>query len=115
MPELIELHANFVQVLLIEAGDDQGDTYYEQVPAYNYASSEFPDMQWNYYVDHWENKTQQLQDKKFVWKSPDGTPWVGPDPPAGSSKLGIWYPRAGTLVSLIKLSSGCINTNGIPM
>ena len=88
-------------MLLIEAGDDQGDTYYEQVPAYNYASSEYPEMQWNYYVDHWDNVTQQEKDTKLVWKEPDGSTYVGTNPPAGSSKLGIWYPRAGTLVSLI--------------
>ena len=87
------------QVLLIEAGDDQGDSLYVEIPAYNYASSEYPEMQWSYYVDHWDNVTQQEQDTKLVWKAPDGSTYVGTNPPAGSIKLGIWYPRAGTLVS----------------
>lgn len=92
---------------MIEAGDDQGETLYEQVPAYNYASSEFPEMQWSYYVDHWENATQQEKDTKLVWKAPDGSTYVGLDPPSGSTKLGIWYPRAGTLVSFFNVYLNC--------
>ena len=92
-------------MLLIEAGDDDGDTLYEQVPAYNYASSEYPNMQWNYYVNHWENETQQERDSKLVWKTRDGSTYVGRTPPDGSVKLGIWYPRAGTLVSVYMSSN----------
>jgi choline dehydrogenase len=33
----------------------------------------------------------------MTWKTPDGSIFVGTDPPAGSKQLGIKYPRAGTL------------------
>ena len=38
-----------------------------------------------------------MKDLKFTWKQPNGTFWVGPNPPAGSTPLGIYYPRASTL------------------
>jgi choline dehydrogenase len=84
---------------LIEAGDDEGDTFFETVPAFNYASSEFDQMRWDYYVNHYDNLTRQEQDSKFVWSTPTGDTFVGLHPPAGSKPKGIWYPRAGTLVS----------------
>lgn len=47
-----------------------------------------------------------MQDPKFTWKQPNGTFWVGPDPPAGSTPLGIYYPRASTL-------GGCAEHNAM--
>ena len=55
-------------------------------------------MRWDYYVNHYDNHTRQVQDSKFVWSTPSGGTFVGVSPPQGSAPRGIWYPRAGTLV-----------------
>ncbi|KAH6722104.1 alcohol dehydrogenase [Leptodontidium sp. MPI-SDFR-AT-0119] len=89
-------------VLLIEAGDDQGSSIQQQVPALNLASTEYTPMKWDYYVNHYSNVTRQKQDTKMTYKTPSGGLFVegisgNPTPPAGSSPLGVLYPRAGTL------------------
>lgn len=89
-------------VLLIEAGDDQGSSLQQQVPALNLASTEYIPMRWDFYVNHYSNVTRQKQDTKMTYKTPSGDLFVegisgNKNPPAGSSPLGVLYPRAGTL------------------
>lgn len=71
-------------VLLLEAGEDSGANITYQVPAYHTLSTEDPDMQWDYYVDHYDDQTRAMRDSKYAFDE-DGNP------------LGILYPRAGTL------------------
>jgi choline dehydrogenase len=85
------------KVLLIDAGDDQGSTYQEQVPALQLQSTEYAPMKWDYFVNHYQNETRQEQDSKFAWETPSGDLYVGPGAPSGSTPLGILYPRSGTL------------------
>jgi choline dehydrogenase len=68
------------RVLLLEAGDDLGDTPNYQVPAFACGASEDPAMAWEYYVRHYGDDAQQRRDAKFV-----------------AAKDGVFYPRAGTL------------------
>ncbi len=85
------------KVLLIEAGDDQGNATVQQVPAVMLQSTEYAPMRWDYFVNHYQDLSRQQQDSKLVWRTPSGDKFVGSNPPAGSTVLGILYPRAGTL------------------
>ncbi|RFU33001.1 hypothetical protein B7463_g3332, partial [Scytalidium lignicola] len=85
------------KVLLIDAGSDQGGSYQEQVPALQLQSTEYEPMRWDYFVNHYQNETRQELDSKMTWQTPSGDLHVGTNPPAGSTPLGILYPRAGTL------------------
>ncbi|RDW60686.1 aryl-alcohol oxidase [Coleophoma cylindrospora] len=85
------------KVLLIEAGDDQGDELTTKIPAMFLQASEFEPTKWDYFVQHHDNLTEQERDSKMVYEKTDGTWYVGLDPPADATPLGIWYPRAGTL------------------
>ncbi|KAK0107373.1 hypothetical protein ONS95_004066 [Cadophora gregata] len=89
-------------VLLIEAGDDQGSSLQQQVPALNLASTEYAPMKWDFYVNHYSNVSRQTQDTKMTYKTPSGDLFVegisgSPTPPTNSTPLGVLYPRAGTL------------------
>lgn len=99
------------RVLLIDAGDDQGNSILQQVPALQLQSTQDPAQRWDYFVHHYDDNTRQEKDSKFVWRTPDGgtfvnTPGVNTAPPAGSTPLGILYPRAGTL-------GGCAGHNAM--
>ncbi len=85
------------KVLLIDAGDDQGGSIPYQVPALSLQSSEYTPMRWDYYVNHYSNLTMQAQDSKMTYRTPSGSLYIGLSPPAGSTPLGILYPRAGAL------------------
>ncbi|KAF9475378.1 alcohol dehydrogenase [Pholiota conissans] len=84
-------------VLLIDAGKDHGDDPIVQVPVFQGAASEYAPISWQFFVNHYADQTVAKRDSKFTYKMPDGRFWVGPNPPAGSEPLGIWYPRTGTL------------------
>ncbi|KAJ9145086.1 alcohol dehydrogenase [Pleurostoma richardsiae] len=84
-------------VLLIDAGEDQGDAIPYQVPALSLQSTEYEPMRWNYYVNHYSNLTAQKQDSKMTYTTPSGGLYIGKSPPAGSKPKGILYPRAGAL------------------
>ncbi|KAL1969852.1 hypothetical protein VTN77DRAFT_7361 [Rasamsonia byssochlamydoides] len=85
------------KVLLIDAGDDQGNATQQQVPALQLQATEYEPMRWDFFVNHYQNLTRQEEDSKMTYRTPSGDLHVGPNPPAGSEPLGILYPRAGTL------------------
>ncbi|KAL4861092.1 hypothetical protein BDV12DRAFT_208365 [Aspergillus spectabilis] len=85
------------KVLLLDAGDDQGDAPEQMIPAMQLQSTEFEPMRWDYFVNHYENITRQEEDPKMVYRTPAGELHKGPGAPDGSDPLGILYPRAGTL------------------
>jgi choline dehydrogenase len=85
------------KVLLLEAGDDQGPNLNQQVPAFNFRSTEDEKMRWDYFVKHYGDEKLAQKDSKMTWETPSGTIYVGLDPPSGSKQKGIFYPRAGTL------------------
>ncbi|KAF9880847.1 GMC oxidoreductase [Colletotrichum karsti] len=85
------------KVLLIDAGDDQGDSVPYKVPALNLQSTEYDPMRWDYYVNHFSDLEAQKKDSKMTYRTSSGELYVGLNPPAGAEPLGILYPRAGTL------------------
>ena len=85
------------KVLLLEAGDDQGETPQESIPAFFAASSEYVPMSWDFFVRHYPNDTREALNNKATYETPSGETYIGLDPPDGSILKGIWYPRAGTL------------------
>lgn len=85
------------KVLLIDAGGDSGDSWTEKVPAMHLMSTEFEDTRWNYFVNHYPDLEQQKRDSKMTYQMPDGSFYVGLEPPAEADPLGVWYPRTGTL------------------
>lgn len=85
------------KVLLLEAGDDQGNATQQIVPALQLQSTEYEPMRWDYFVNHYSNLTRQEEDTKMTYRTPAGDLHVGSNAPNGSEPLGILYPRAGTL------------------
>lgn len=92
-------------VLLLEAGDDQGDnpnitTTFNFINAY-----EAPNTRWDFFVAHSDDTEREAKYLHTTWRKTDGSFYVGLDPPAGAKRLGVWYPRAGML-------GGCAMNNG---
>lgn len=85
------------QVLLLEAGDDQGHSLTQKVPAFHIVSTEDPAIRWDFFVKHYDDEAQAARDPKMTWETPDGKAFIGVNPPSGSKQKGMYYPRAGTL------------------
>lgn len=96
-PLAANLARNGHKVLLLEAGDDQGSNLNQQVPAFNFRSTEDEKMRWDYFVKHYADDQHAQKDSKMTWETPTGAIYVGLDPPKDSRAKGILYPRAGTL------------------
>ncbi|KAI1652388.1 putative GMC oxidoreductase [Daldinia decipiens] len=92
-------------VLLLEAGRNYTGNNSQLIPAFIGEAQWDPAQSWEFYVKDYSNETQAARNDKMVWEKPDGSYWVGRDPPEGSNPLGVWYPRAGTL-------GGCDTHNG---
>ena len=89
-------------VLLLEAGDDQGNNLnVSQMMNFNAAASD-EKTRWDFFVNHTDDDTGY---NHMVYRQTDGNFYTGLDPPAGAKRLGIWYPRTGTL-------GGCAMHNG---
>jgi choline dehydrogenase len=85
------------KVLLIDAGDDEGESPIQQVPALHPFASEYVPQTWEIFVRHYADEERQARNSKTVYELPSGERYVGLDPPAGATQLGLLYPRAGTL------------------
>lgn len=94
------------KVLLIEAGDDQGEAFDTMVPARQLQSVEYTPTKWDYFVSHYADQQRQERDSKMVWNTTSGELYTGKNPPEGAEPLGILYPRAGTL-------GGCSSHNAM--
>ncbi|KAL5045597.1 hypothetical protein BDW71DRAFT_214932 [Aspergillus fruticulosus] len=86
-------------VLLLEAGNDQGENLHTQIPAFHTISSEDPAIRWDFFVRHYDDEEQAARDPKMTWATPEGQTFIGTgtDAPSGSKQNGIYYPRAATL------------------
>lgn len=93
-------------VLLIEAGDDQGNNYNYSIPAFQGSVTQDKQIAWDMFVNHYKDQTRAQRDPKYTYRQSDGSYYVGLDPPAGAEPLGILYPRAGTL-------GGCVSHNAL--
>ncbi|KAL2870903.1 uncharacterized protein BJX67DRAFT_389799 [Aspergillus lucknowensis] len=96
-PLAVRLARGGHKVLLLDAGDDQGDALHQMIPAMQLHSTEYEPMRWDYFVNHYDNLTRQEEDSKMVYRTPAGDLHKGAGAPEGSEPLGILYPRAGTL------------------
>lgn len=77
------------QVLLIEAGDDQGSNINTTVPGYQAVVTQDPKIKWDMYVNHYQDLQRAERDPKFVYDLRNGTEYVGLNPPAGATPKGI--------------------------
>ncbi|KAK7941355.1 uncharacterized protein PG986_013742 [Apiospora aurea] len=93
-------------VLVIDAGEDHGTDRQLQVPALHPYASEYNPSRWDYFVNHYANETQAIRDTKMTYVTPKGEYYVGTNPPEGSVRKGVLYPRAGTL-------GGCSQHNAL--
>lgn len=84
-------------VVLIEAGDDQGNNpNMTNINNFNLASNDEL-ARWDFWTKHSEDPARELKYEHMVWRKTDGSFYIGLEPPANATQLGIWYPRAGTL------------------
>jgi choline dehydrogenase len=97
-------------VCIVEAGGNAGEKTVYQVPAFHGQSTEEPSMQWDFFVEHWEDKTQAAKDPKRYEISKDQNKsrveLIGENPKNRKQREGILYPRAGTL-------GGCTSHNAM--
>lgn len=89
-------------VLLVDAGADHGNDRQVQVPALHPYASEYNPIKWDFFVDHYADDDQARKDSKLTYQTPEGDYWTRLDmsedqPPAGSKKKGVLYPRTGAL------------------
>ncbi|KAH7382389.1 hypothetical protein DE146DRAFT_770349 [Phaeosphaeria sp. MPI-PUGE-AT-0046c] len=84
-------------VFLIEAGGDHSEGILETIPQLNARAAESPGHSWQFYVEHFQNETQARRDSKYAYMQSDGSCYVGIDPPANATALGVLYPRGATL------------------
>ena len=84
-------------VLLAEAGDNQGANVHSEVVSFFPIAYTDPTLRWDFFVRNFANETRNLQHNHLTWRRLDGSFYVGRDPPAGATLLGIHYPRGGTL------------------
>ncbi|KAE8452291.1 hypothetical protein EG329_000991 [Mollisiaceae sp. DMI_Dod_QoI] len=93
-------------VLLLEAGDDQGENLNEKIAGWFFLADGDPLMRWDFFVKYHSNDTLNDEYEHLTWRTEDGLFYVGLDPPPGATKLGVYYPRAGTL-------GGCSTHNAL--
>ncbi|KAI1364652.1 hypothetical protein F5Y08DRAFT_339410 [Xylaria arbuscula] len=92
-------------VTLLEAGVDLGDNKNYSEIANFIAAGNDEKSRWDFFVRHSDDKEREAKYEKTTWRTADGSFYVGLDPPEGSARLGIYYPRAATL-------GGCAMHNG---
>ena len=96
-------------VLLLEAGDDQGDnTNSSLIWNFNLAAND-EHTRWDFFV---KNTDDDRAAKRMTYRKPDGSFYVGLEPPANATKLGIWYPRTGTLGGCATHNAGIVSLPG---
>uniref|UniRef100_A0A0B7KEW9 Glucose-methanol-choline oxidoreductase N-terminal domain-containing protein n=2 Tax=Bionectria ochroleuca TaxID=29856 RepID=A0A0B7KEW9_BIOOC len=84
-------------VFLIEAGGDHGDELLQRVPAFSGNAAETANQSWSFFVSHYQDDVQARRDDKFTYSFPNGSYYIGLDPPEGTTPLGIFYPRGNTV------------------
>lgn len=76
-------------VLLLEAGDDQGENLNELVAGLFFLASNDPSMRWDFFVKNHSNDSINDEFEHLTWRTLDGGFYVGLNPPAGAVKLGV--------------------------
>lgn len=104
-PLAVNLATAGYTVLLLEAGQNHTDGVNQQIPAFFGEAQNDEEQGWWFYTKNYGDQSKSSRSSKMVWEKPEGGYWIGPGAPEGSTQLGIWYPRAGTL-------GGCDTHNG---
>ncbi|KAJ4112193.1 hypothetical protein NW768_011772 [Fusarium equiseti] len=83
-------------VLLLEAGDEQVDNPNSRMVYNNTPAINDPLTRWDFFVTR---DTPEFDDQYHLttYRQTDGDFYIGLDPPKGAERLGIYYPRAGTV------------------
>jgi choline dehydrogenase len=84
-------------VFLIEAGDDESASPDTVVPELAFAEPADNNLHWDFFVRHYSDLNRTLAHHYLTWRLTDGTYWVGQNPPAGATLLGVYYPRGASL------------------
>ncbi|PGH27964.1 hypothetical protein AJ80_00218 [Polytolypa hystricis UAMH7299] len=85
------------KTLLLEAGTDQGNNQNNSMVWQAIAATHDEKSRWDFWVEHTSDKARQDRYLYQTWRRTDGSFYVGREPPSGATRLGVWYPRAGTL------------------
>ncbi|KAK4206883.1 GMC oxidoreductase [Rhypophila decipiens] len=100
VPVASHLSRKGYSVLLLEAGDDQRQNPNTTIGSNFLLATEDENARWDFFVRyHAEDEIAHAHDY-FTWRRSDGSYHVGREGPAddpGASRLGIYYPRSGTL------------------
>ncbi|KAG4421748.1 hypothetical protein IFR04_005124 [Cadophora malorum] len=92
-----ELAKKNASVLLLEAGDDQGENLHVQVAQWGSLANNDPLLRWDFFVKYHTDDAITNKYEHLVWNTTEGEFYVGTEPPAGAKRLGVYYPRTGTL------------------
>ncbi|KAK0388804.1 hypothetical protein NLU13_5047 [Sarocladium strictum] len=84
-------------VFLIEAGGNEVDSVLQSLPPRSAAAAESAGHGWQFFVQHYANETQARRDPKYTYIQPDGSYYVGLDPPEDAVPAGLYDPRGSTL------------------
>ena len=100
-PVAAQLAQSGYSVLLMDAGDDQRENTNTTISiVLADVAAEDEKLRWDFFVRYHEDEEIENSNRFATWQTPDGDYWVGQDAseaPEGSERLGIYYPRSGTL------------------
>lgn len=87
-------------VFIIEAGDDNAGQGFGMYT---------PTVTWDFWVKHYpDGDPRNDLYSHLTWKTPEGKFWVGQSgAPAGSTLLGVYYPRGATLGGSSMINAMC--------
>jgi choline dehydrogenase len=95
-------------VLVLEAGDDQMDLDILKTMYLSNAATNNNSSRWDFFVTYSDDDEENLKYKHMTYRTPDGGFYVGTQAPADAEKLGVWYPRAGTLGGCAMVNAGLL-------
>jgi choline dehydrogenase len=95
-------------VLVLEAGDDQMNLNILKTSYLFNSATNNNSSRWDFFVRHSDDERENLKYKHMTYRKPDGDFYVGTQPPADAERLGVWYPRAGTLGGCAMVNAGLL-------